>query len=45
MSSSGGKGSVMGLILIITGIFLAPVGIGILLILIGIGMCKSGNYK
>lgn len=45
MSSNEGKGSVMGVILIIAGFFLAPVGIGILLILIGIGMCNSGNYK
>jgi len=41
MANNGGNGSVMGLILIIAGIFLAPVGIGIILIIAGIGMMKS----
>lgn len=44
MANNGGKGSVIGTMMILAGIFLAPVGIGIILIFIGIGMFKNG-YK
>lgn len=43
-NNNGGKGSIIGLILILAGLFLAPFGIGIIMILIGIVMWKSG-YK
>ena len=44
MANNDGKGSVIGTMMILAGIFLAPVGIGIILIFIGIGMFKNG-YK
>ena len=43
-NNNGGKGSIIGTILIIAGIFLATVGIGIILIIVGISMFKGG-YK
>lgn len=36
MNNNDGSNKVIGVILIITGIFLAPVGIGIILIILGI---------
>lgn len=43
-NGNGGKGSIIGTIMIIAGIFLAPVGIGIIMIIIGYFMFKGG-YK
>jgi len=36
MANNNGNGSIIGTMLILAGLFLAPVGIGIILIIIGI---------
>lgn len=43
-NGNGEKGSIIGIIMIIAGIFLAPVGIGVIMIFIGVYMFNHG-YK